>query len=203
MSDLLTDIDLLRHTDIYLIDQIFKGRYVPGQHLLDAGCGSGRNLHWFVHNGLAVTAIDTNAEALQQLQTQLPILKNVHQCSINQMPFVAESFDHIICSAVLHFANDDNEFREMMLSLYRVLKPQGTLFIRMASNFGMETELLPNGTQPMLLPDGSMRYVLHQSMLDDVLQQTGFKLAEPVKSTLVVGQRSMATLLLQKTNSTQ
>lgn len=199
MSDQITDIDLLRHTDIYLIDQIFKGRYVTGQHVLDAGCGSGRNLHWLVHNGLAVTAIDTNAEALQQLQTQLPILKNVHQCSINQMPFVAESFDHIICSAVLHFANDDNEFREMMMSLHRVLKVGGTLFIRMASNFGMETALPPSNAQPMLLPDDSMRYVLHQSMLEQILQQSSFQLAEPIKSTLVLGQRSMATILLQKT----
>lgn len=198
----MTDIDLLRHTDIYLIDQIFKGRYVPGQHLLDAGCGSGRNLHWFVHHGFEVTAIDDNAEALQQLLEQLPMLTHVHQCSISQMPFAPESFDHIICSAVLHFANSDHDFMQMMAALHRVLKPGGTLFIRMASNFGMENELPESATQPMLLPDGSWRYVLHLSMLDAIFQQTDFQLAEPVKSTLVLGQRSMATLLLQKTGST-
>lgn len=198
----MTDIALLLHTDIYLIDQIFKDRYVPGQHLLDAGCGSGRNLHWFVQHGFEVTAIDDNAEALQQLLAQLPMLKHVHQCSISQMPFAPESFDHIICSAVLHFANSDHDFMQMMTALHRVLKPGGTLFIRMASNFGMENELPESATQPMLLPDGSWRYVLHQSMLDAIFQQTGFQLAEPVKSTLVLGQRSMATLMLQKTAST-
>lgn len=198
----MTDIDLLRHTDIYLIDQIFKGRYVPGQQLLDAGCGGGRNLPWFVQNGFEVTAIDDKAEALQQLLAQLPMLKHVHQCSINHIPFAPESFDHIICSAVLHFAESDADFMKMMQSLHRILKTGGTLFIRMASNFGMENELPETATQPMLLPDGSWRYVLHQSMLDAILQQTGFQLTEPVKSTLVLGQRSMATLLLQKTGST-
>lgn len=200
----MTDIELLRHTDIYLIDQIFKGRYVPGQQLLDAGCGNGRNLPWFVHNGLIVTAIDNNAEALQQLLAQLPMLnqENVHSCSINQMPFAQESFDHIICSAVLHFAKSDDDFMQMIQALHRALKPGGTLFIRMASNFGMEKAMPANVTQPMLMPDGSWRYILHQFMLDDLLQQTSFQLIEPVKSTLVMGQRSMATLLLQKTAST-
>lgn len=200
----MTDIDLLRHTDIYLIDQIFKGRYIPGQHILDAGCGSGRNLPWFVQQGFAVTAIDTNVEALQQLQEFLPALhvSNIHVCGIRQMPFTPDSFDHIICSAVLHFAQSDNDFIEMMTALHRVLKPSGTLFIRMASNFGMENVLPATASQPMLMPDGSMRYVLQQSMLDTILQQTYFQLAEPVKSTLVLGQRSMATLLLQKRTST-
>ena len=30
--------------DIYLLDQILRGRIGPGDRVLDAGCGSGRNL---------------------------------------------------------------------------------------------------------------------------------------------------------------
>lgn len=34
--------------DIYLLDQIMKGRYDKEDIILDAGCGEGRNLRWFV-----------------------------------------------------------------------------------------------------------------------------------------------------------
>jgi hypothetical protein len=44
---------LLGNTDIYLLDQIMKGRYAPSDILLDAGAGGGRNLHWFVQQGFA------------------------------------------------------------------------------------------------------------------------------------------------------
>ena len=37
--------------DIYLIDQILKGRYLPGELILDAGAGGGRNLNWFFDQG--------------------------------------------------------------------------------------------------------------------------------------------------------
>ncbi|MFT3743892.1 MAG: hypothetical protein QM785_06305 [Pyrinomonadaceae bacterium] len=37
--------------DIYLFDQIQKGRFSPGMKILDAGCGGGRNIHWLLRNG--------------------------------------------------------------------------------------------------------------------------------------------------------
>jgi len=38
----------IQHMDIYLLDQIMKGRYDKEDIILDAGCGEGRNLRWFV-----------------------------------------------------------------------------------------------------------------------------------------------------------
>ena len=37
--------------DIYLFDQLLKGRISPGMRILDAGCGSGRNLVYFLREG--------------------------------------------------------------------------------------------------------------------------------------------------------
>ena len=34
--------------DIYLFDQLLRGRIPPGSRILDAGCGSGRNLVYFL-----------------------------------------------------------------------------------------------------------------------------------------------------------
>lgn len=50
--------ELIGNTDIYLLDQIMKGRYTPGERILDAGCGNGRNLVWFLKNDFDVYAVD-------------------------------------------------------------------------------------------------------------------------------------------------
>jgi len=52
--------------DIYLFDQLLKERIVPGLRILDAGCGSGRNLVYFFRAGYEVFAIDESSEALAQ-----------------------------------------------------------------------------------------------------------------------------------------
>ena len=54
----------LGNIDIYLLDQILKGRYDPSMKLLDAGCGEGRNLTYFLKNGYSVYAIDNNPGAI-------------------------------------------------------------------------------------------------------------------------------------------
>jgi SAM-dependent methyltransferase len=46
-------LELFGSIDIYLFDQLLKGRLVPGMRVLDAVCGSGRNLVYFLRNGLA------------------------------------------------------------------------------------------------------------------------------------------------------
>jgi SAM-dependent methyltransferase len=46
-------LELFGSIDIYLFDQLSKGRLVPGMRVLDAVCGSGRNLVYFLRNGLA------------------------------------------------------------------------------------------------------------------------------------------------------
>ena len=44
--------------DIYILDQILKGRYKQGDHILDAGCGNGRNLKWFYNAGFEIHGTD-------------------------------------------------------------------------------------------------------------------------------------------------
>ena len=38
--------------DIYLFDQILRKRIAPGMRVFDAGCGHGRNLVFFLNQGL-------------------------------------------------------------------------------------------------------------------------------------------------------
>lgn len=64
--------DLIGNIDIYVIDQILKARYLPGQSIFDAGCGSGRNLKWFYQNNFEITGIDANAQRITEAKKHYP-----------------------------------------------------------------------------------------------------------------------------------
>ncbi len=189
----------LGQTDIYLIDQIMKGRYKPDDIILDAGCGSGRNMHWFLQNHFNITGIDTNEAAIQKLKDKYPGLRNTFSVlPVENTGFSDNHFDHIICSAVLHFANSTAQFKLMFAELLRVLKPGGSLFIRMATDIGIEdkVELIADGVY--VIPDGSTRFLLTRQLLAGCMQQNKLSFIEPIKTTNVDDVRCMSTLLLQK-----
>ena len=54
--------------DIYLFDQLLRGRIAPGMRVLDAGCGSGRNLVYLMQSGYEVFAIDADPAAIQSVR---------------------------------------------------------------------------------------------------------------------------------------
>jgi tellurite methyltransferase len=190
---------LFGRTDIYLIDQIMKGRYQPGDLILDAGCGNGRNLHWFMQNGFQINAIDINREVIDELKHLFPgYAANFTVASVENTAFLKDSFDHIICSAVLHFARNLVHFQSMFAELVRLLKPGGTLFIRMASDIGIEQKVVLIADGVYTIPDGSTRFLLTRALLGDCLARYPLILAEPVKTTNVEDSRCMTTLVLQK-----
>jgi tellurite methyltransferase len=52
--------------DIYLFDQLLKGRLIPGMRVLDAGCETGRNLVYLLRNGYEVFGVDQSEEAIRE-----------------------------------------------------------------------------------------------------------------------------------------
>lgn len=189
----------IKDVDIYILDQILKERYQPETKILDAGCGGGRNLKWFYQAGFEIHGTDTNIEQVEHCKELYPTQKqNFIHCNVAEMPYNENSFDHLICNAVLHFAKDFNHFLKMFQELLRVLKPNGTLFIRIASEFGIENqvELLEKGIYK--LPDGSTRFLLTNIILEDLKNNKGIVLIEDVKTTIVHNKRSMTTLMIQK-----
>ena len=200
MNTIHTIQELLGQTDIYLVDQIMKSRYKTGDIILDAGCGSGRNLHWFLQHHFSIYGIDTNEEAISHLKNTQPHVPadQFLVSPVEEMIFADNFFDHIISSAVLHFANSTHQFNKMMAGMVRVLKPGGTLFIRMTSDIGIEDKvrLIQDGVY--LIPDGSKRFLLTRSLLTDRMQQNKLSFIEPLKTVNVDDIRCMSTLVLQK-----
>jgi tellurite methyltransferase len=191
--------------DIYLFDQILRGRIRPGMRVLDAGCGSGRNLVYLLQAGYDVTAVDDDPAAIAavaalaaRLAPQLPT-SNFIAAPIESMPVEDEGYDVVISSAVLHFAHDDRQFDAMLSATWRAVKRGGLLFCRLASTIGLETRVRRIDGRRFQLPDGSDRYLVDERMLLDRSGQMGGRLLDPLKTTVVQDQRSMTTWVLRKT----
>lgn len=190
--------------DIYLFDQLLKGRFDNCQNVLDAGCGYGRNLFYFLKTHAHVFGVDQNASAIEeviQLSARINPANpsgNFRVATIEELPFPADLFDLVICSAVLHFANNKDHFDKMLRSIWRVLKPGGFLFCRLASDIGIEELVVNIGSGRFHLPDGSDRFLVSQQMLLDYTKNLGGQLCEPIKTTNVQNVRCMTTWILQK-----
>ncbi len=190
--------------DIYLFDQILRGRVAPGMRVLDAGCGAGRNLVYLLGAGYDVCGADESAEAIRavrDLASRLAprlLAENFRVEPVEAMSFPEHHADFVISSAVLHFARDDAHFNAMLRGCWRVLRPGGSFFCRLASTIGLEGPLRELGGRRFVLPDGSTRYLVDERLLAEAAAALGGELADPLKTTVVQGMRSMTTWVLRK-----
>ncbi len=195
-------IELFGNIDIYLFDQILRGRIAPGMRLFDAGCGGGRNLVYLLRNGYDVSGNDTDAAAIAKVKAMAAELSaaasDFRVEPIEQTSFPDASFDVVIASAVLHFANSEAHFAAMLAQLWRVLTPGGLFFARLASTIGIEAELAPLGNRRFRLPDGSDRFLVDAKTIEAWTDHLGGVLIDPIKTTVVHDQRSMTTWVAQK-----
>lgn len=189
-------IDLFNGIDIYLIDQLLKGRIKKDQLILDAGCGSGRNYLPFAKHGYKIEGFDSDESKIQKLKQQVELSDRVSVSSVEDFSS-KHKYDFIICNAVLHFADSHEGFNAMFQNLASLLDIKGTLFIRMTSDIGQHNHTsLRNGRY--LLPDGSERYLITRKRIDELCVDYNLKLIEPVKSLNVDGLRIMTTIVLKK-----
>jgi tellurite methyltransferase len=187
--------------DIYLFDQLLRGRIMPGMRVFDAGCGSGRNLVYFFRQGYEVFGVDTDPSAVEhtrRLAAHFPA-GNFRVEAIEETSFPDAFADVVLSSAVLHFARCEDHFDAMLRGTWRVLKPAGLLFCRLASSIGMEDQVRRVAGRRFRLPDGSERYLVDEALLLRLTAELGGQLADPLKTTIVQNQRSMTTWIVRKT----
>ena len=204
----LDDLEELRRAcagiDVYLFDQLLKGRVTAGMKLLDAGVGGGRNVAYLLGAGVEVHAVDRDpaavAAARRLFAERAPRLPpaNVRQAALDHLPYRDGAFDVVLAIAVLHFADDEAHFDAMLGELWRVLALGGLLFARLASRIGIEDRAEPLGGGRFRLPDGSDRFLVDEAMLLDRTRRLGGEQLEPVKTVNVQGQRCMTNWMLRK-----
>jgi tellurite methyltransferase len=194
---------LLGMIDIYLIDQLLRGRFDGRRRVLDAGCGEGRNLAYFLQRGFECYGIDRDPRAVERVRVLAAELSgeapaaNFVAGEVDRLPWGGGAVDAVLSSAVLHFAADEAHFGRMVAEMWRVLAPGGLFFARLASNVGLEARIGAAGRR-VRLPDGSERFVVDEAMLLGWTERLGGSLLDPLKTTVVQGQRCMTTWCVLK-----
>ena len=172
--------------------------------IFDAGCGNGRNLTYLLAAGYEIFGADVDPGAVAATRrlaaSTAPALPmdNFRVEPLERMSFPDHLADVVLSSAVLHFARDDDQFDAMLRGTWRVLKPNGLLFCRLASSIGMESQVRRVTGRRFRLPDGSERYLVDEALLVRLTEELGGQLADPLKTTVVQNQRSMTTWVVRK-----
>jgi SAM-dependent methyltransferase len=201
----MTDLPaLLGKLDIYLVDQLLRGRIGADRRICDVGCGGGRNLAFFLREGYECWGLDPDPRAIATLRTLAEKLApgtptdrfRAEPAEANGLP--EEHFDVVIASAVLHFARDDSHFEAMVAGAWRLLAPGGLFFARLASDIGMEGRFQPLGGHRFRLLDGSERYLVDAERLLHLTDRLGGELLDPLKTTVVQDLRAMTTWVVGK-----
>jgi tellurite methyltransferase len=209
--------------DLYLFDQLLKGRLKPPMRMLDAGCGTGRNLPYFLRTGFDVYACDADADALDHVREMAaemaaekvpkpvqgaedpkePPLPEDHFRveKIESMTFPAGHFGLVLCNAVLHFAEDEDHFQRMLDGLWRVTAPGGMLFMRLSSTIGIENRLTRLESGRYRMPTGGEWFLVNEAKLLLATQRLGAEQVEPLRSVNVQNLRCMTTWILRKRKS--
>lgn len=195
---------LFGRIDIYVFDQLLRGRITPDMTVLDAGCGGGRNSEYLMRCGAEVFGVDAEPDQVARIRetarTAAPSLPptNFRTGCLSDLDFADGSFDVVICSAVLHFAEDTPRFERMIREMWRVLGPGGLFFARLASSIGIEDRVDHIRDRWHRLPDGTDRFLVDEPYLLQMTEALGGKLLDPLKTTVVQNMRSMTTWVVGK-----
>ncbi len=190
--------------DVYLFDLLLKGKVKPPLKVLDAGSGTGRNLTWFFRTGCEVWAVDEDADALDHVREMAGTLApeappdRFRVEKIESMSLPPGAFDLVICSAVLHFAEDEDHFQRMLDGLWRVAAPGGLVFMRLSSTIGIEDRVQRTEGGRYRMPTGGEWFLATEAKLLLATQRLGGEMVEPLRSVNVQNLRCMTTWVLRK-----
>lgn len=175
--------------DLFLLDQLLKGNFNNRKILLDAGCGEGRNLKYFITRGLEVYGIDTSPAAIRMaglIYRKGAIFK---EAGIEDQPFSENFFEAILCINVLHHCRNEEQFIKMWDTLINMLKPGGILFIRTLIKAEKPTE--------------EDLFLLSEQLLEKLISKCRLRWIEPLKKEVMNDGKALGVLVLTKQNSNE
>jgi len=182
------DWDVFRQADIYLIDQVLRGRIGAGQRVLDCGCGGGRNIPLLLAAGCRVTGVDPEAGSITELRRRFPAAA-FHRGACPDLSAIEDQhFDVVVLNAVVHFAPDRAAWRDWCDSACQRLAPEGLFFVRCSSRLA-----LPDARPP------GFGYLADAADFAAIEARWSLTRIDPLKTVLVEELRTMSTWVTRRT----
>jgi SAM-dependent methyltransferase len=115
----------MRHITDTVIQQDLQRQSLD---ILDAGCGTGYNIQHYEKPGYRVFSFDVSQDALAGVRKRG--VRKVCQASVTQIPYRSEAFDLVVSFEVVDQLQTEGAM-EALREMHRVLKPGGSLYIRL------------------------------------------------------------------------
>jgi len=151
--------------------------------ILDLGCGSGRN---FVKvRGLKWAAVDFSEKMVEFAKVKAKKLKmniEIVQSESTKLPFENNSFDSVLCFAVIHCIDTAAKRKKTLKEIYRVLKPGGEALV---TTWGTNAPRVKNKGKECYVPwtlkymkGKQMRYtyIYDSKEMEDLVKSVGFEI---------------------------
>jgi SAM-dependent methyltransferase len=100
----------------------------PHGSVLDVGCGTGALAQRLSENGLDTSGVDPSAGMLAVLRARSSRVLTV-QSSGTALPFADDSFDLVLCVAVMHHIADPGRVGATLAEMVRVARPGGRVLV--------------------------------------------------------------------------
>lgn len=108
---------------------------LKGKRILDAGCGAGRDVQYFMDEGFTAIGIDNSLKLLSEAKSR--VKGSFMHMDFRNLEFDRNNFDGIWCVASLSDVDDD-DCKKTLKEFCNVLKNEGVLFASVREGHGQE-----------------------------------------------------------------
>ncbi len=148
---------------------------LPGKKILDAGCGTGRDVEYFLDESMDAIGIDLSKGMLEEARKRVP-QGNFQQMDFTKTKFHKHNFNGIWCMASL--ADIPREDAPIVFKeFHRLLEKKGIIYLAVKRGKGEEITKKPKYND---LPRVYVYY--EQPELEGLLKENGFEILHSIIS---------------------